>query len=226
MSKRQKYNFSIVNFVEILSVNEAVSTIKSFKAPAFDSTVEVSINLNVDPRHSDQMIRGSLVLPKGLGKKAIVAVIAEGDKAEEAKNAGADIVGSDDIISEIQSGIINFDRCIATPDMMAKLASVGRILGPRGLMPNPKLGTVTTDVSLAIQNTRLGQVDFKVDKAGVIHAPLGKLSFSAVDIQENVNALIDAVVKLKPSSVKANYIRSCYLSATMVPAVQFKPQNV
>lgn len=199
--------------------------LKSFSAIKFDPTLEVVFNLNVDPRHSDQMVRGTVVLPHGVGKTARVAVICQNEKIEEATAAGADMAGGEDIIADIQSGKIAFDRCIATPDMMAKLAPVGRILGPRGLMPNPKLGTVTFDVAEAVRNAKLGQVDFKVDKAGVLHAVFGKLSFEAQAAKENLAALTEAIQRLKPATVKSNYILSAYMSATMMPAVKFKPEQ-
>lgn len=202
------------------SAVEAIELLKSLRGVKFDPTVEVAFNLNVDPKQSDQVVRGAVVLPNGIGKQIRVAVIANEKKAEEAKRAGADLVGGDDIIEDIKAGKIDFDRCIATPDMMPKLAAVGRILGPRGLMPNPKLGTVTDDVTTAVNNAKLGQVDFKTDKAGIVHAPLGKLSFDAEKIKQNLSVLVDAVQKLKPKAVKASYVKGVYLSATMYPSVK------
>jgi large subunit ribosomal protein L1 len=192
----------------------------------FDQTVEMAIRLNVDPRYPDQMVRGSVVLPHGLGKPIKVVVFAQGEKAEEAKAAGADYVGGDDLVQKIlKEEWIDFDVAIATPDMMPKVGRLGRILGPRGLMPNPKTGTVTWDVAKAVKEAKKGRVEFKVEKAGIIHAPIGKVSFSEKQLKENALALIKAVMKAKPEGVKGSYVRSMAMSATMDPSVKIDFQK-
>lgn len=192
----------------------------------FDETVEIALKLGVDPRHADQMIRGAVVLPHGTGKKVRVAVFAKGVKADEAKAAGADIVGADDLAEEIKNGNTDFDMVIATPDMMALVGKVGRILGPKGLMPNPKTGTVTADVSKAVTNAKSGQVNFRVDKKGIIHAPVGKVSFQEDKIRENMLELVRVINRLKPASAKGKYIRSGTLSLTMSPGVKLDSQEL
>ena len=199
---------------------------KSLASAKFDETVEVALRLGVDPRHADQMIRGAVVLPHGTGKKVRVAVFAKGIKADEAKNAGADVVGADDLAEEIKNGNINFDMVIATPDMMALVGKVGRILGPKGLMPNPKTGTVTIDVAKAVANAKSGQVNFRVDKKGIIHAPIGKASFNEEKILDNMLELVRAINRLKPTSAKGKYIRSSSLSLTMSPAIKLDSQEL
>lgn len=201
-------------------VADAVTLIQKVKFAKFDETLDVVMRLGVDPRHSDQQVRGVVSLPAGTGRDVRVAVICKEDKAKAAKDAGADIVGAEDIIEEIKAGKINFDVAIATPDMMGLIGQVARILGPKGLMPNPKLGTVTPDVGSAVKNAKAGQVEFRVEKAGVIHAGVGKLSFSAKDLESNVSALADAVIKAKPSGAKGQYLKSMYLSSTMGPSVK------
>ena len=202
-----------------LSVEEAVKLIKSAASAKFDETLEIAMNLGVDPRHADQMVRGVVQLPNGTGKTVRVAVFARGAKADEAKNAGADIVGAEDLMETIQSGKIEFDRCIATPDMMPVVGRLGKILGPRNLMPNPKVGTVTMDVAQAVQNAKGGEVQFKVEKAGVIHAGVGKVSFDEAKLAENVRAFVDAVAKAKPAGAKGTYLKKIALSSTMGPGV-------
>lgn len=202
------------------SLGEAVSMIKQRAKAKFDETVELSMNLGVDPRHADQMVRGVVSLPKGTGKSVRVAVFAKDAKAEEARSAGADVVGADDLAEQVQNGTIDFDRCIATPDMMAVVGRLGKILGPRGLMPNPKLGTVTQDVGQAVQAAKGGQVEFRVEKAGIIHAGVGKASFSEGDIAENIRALADAVNRAKPSGAKGTYIKRISVSSTMGPGIK------
>jgi large subunit ribosomal protein L1 len=204
---------------ENLAVEEAVALIKSAATAKFDETVEVALNLGVDPRHADQMVRGVVTLPNGTGKTVRVAVFARGPKADEAKAAGADIVGAEDLMETIQSGKIEFDRCIATPDMMPIVGRLGKILGPRNLMPNPKVGTVTMDVAAAVQSAKGGQVQFKVEKAGIIHAGVGKVSFDADKLAENVRAFVDAVSRAKPAGAKGAYLRKVSLSSTMGPGV-------
>jgi large subunit ribosomal protein L1 len=205
---------------------EAVKLVKGSAMSKFDETVEIAINLGVDPRHADQMVRGVVNLPNGTGKSIRVAVFAKDEKADEAKAAGADIVGGDDLAAEIQSGTINFDRCIATPDMMAVVGKLGKILGPRGLMPNPKVGTVTQDVAKAVQDAKGGQVEFRVEKAGLVHAGIGKASFSETQILENLTAFVDAIVRAKPSGAKGIYLRKISVSSTMGPGVKVDPSSM
>ena len=204
---------------ENLSVQEAVELIKANAKTKFDQTVEIAMNLGVDPRHADQMVRGVVSLPNGTGKDVRVAVFARGPKAEEARAAGADIVGAEDLMETVQSGKIEFDRCIATPDMMPVVGRLGKVLGPRNLMPNPKVGTVTMDVAQAVKDAKGGQVQFKAEKAGVVHAGVGKASFDAAKLRENVLAFVDAVSKAKPSGAKGNYLKSISLSSSMGPGV-------
>ena len=201
-------------------IGEAVALMKDVATAKFDETIEVSINLGVDPRHADQMVRGTVDLPHGTGKTVRVAVFARGDKAEEARAAGADIVGAEDLAETIQGGSIEFDRCIATPDMMPVVGRLGRILGPRGLMPNPKLGTVTPNVGDAVRAAKAGQVQFRVERAGVVHAGVGKVSFDAEQIAANVKAFVDAVNRAKPSGAKGTYLKRAHLSSTMGPGVR------
>ncbi|HKL64620.1 MAG TPA: 50S ribosomal protein L1, partial [Roseovarius sp.] len=198
-----------------LSVEDAVALIKANATAKFDETVEISMNLGVDPRHADQMVRGVVGLPNGTGKTVRVAVFARGPKAEEAEAAGADIVGAEDLMETIQSGTIEFDRCIATPDMMPVVGRLGKILGPRNLMPNPKVGTVTMDVAQAVKDAKGGQVQFKAEKAGVVHAGVGKASFDAGKLAENVRAFVSAVQKAKPAGAKGTYVKKISLSSTM-----------
>ena len=201
-------------------VSEAVKMIKERASAKFDETIELSMNLGVDPRHADQMVRGMISLPKGTGKSVRVAVFAKGDKAEAAKQAGADLVGDDDLAEQVQKGEIDFERCIATPDMMPVVGRLGKILGPRGLMPNPKLGTVTQDVVEAVKAAKGGQIEFRVEKAGLIHAGIGKASFADGDLIENIRALVDAVAKAKPSGAKGTYIKKISVSSTMGPGLK------
>ena len=202
-----------------LTVEEAVALIKNAASAKFDETLEIAMNLGVDPRHADQMVRGVVQLPNGTGKTVRVAVFARGAKADEAKAAGADIVGAEDLMETIQQGKIEFDRCIATPDMMPIVGRLGKILGPRNLMPNPKVGTVTMDVKTAVEAAKGGEVQFKVEKAGVIHAGIGKVSFDAAKLAENVRAFVDAVSKARPSGAKGAYLKKVSLSSTMGPGV-------
>lgn len=218
-SKRREALLKVVDTTKVYSVNEAMATLKNLKSAKFDETVEVALNLNVDPRHADQMIRGSVVLPNGTGKTVRVAVFAKDAKADEAKAAGADLVGSTDLIEAIQAGNIDFDIVISTPDMMGVLGKVARILGPKGLMPNPKTGTVTMDVAKAVENAKGGQVNFRVDKKGNIHAGIGKVSFSEDQIKENFVTLVRAINKAKPASAKGRYITNGALSLTMSPSI-------
>jgi large subunit ribosomal protein L1 len=203
----------------LISVEDAVALIKANAKSKFDETLEIAMNLGVDPRHADQMVRGVVTLPNGTGKTVRVAVFARGPKADEATAAGADIVGAEDLMEAIQSGKIEFDRCIATPDMMPLVGRLGKILGPRNLMPNPKVGTVTMDVAGAVGNAKGGEVQFKVEKAGVIHAGIGKASFDAEKLAENVRAFVDAVTKARPAGAKGTYVKKVSLSSTMGPGV-------
>ena len=199
--------------------------VKEMSYTKFDGTFEVAVKLNVNPRHADQMVRGAVVLPHGTGKTVRVLVFAKGDKAREASDAGADFVGGDDLVEKIKEGWMDFDKCIATPDMMGTVGKIGRLLGPRGLMPNPKSGSVTFDVGQAVQESKGGKVDFRVEKAGIVHAGVGKVSFTADKLTDNVKALFDRLLKLKPSSVKGAYVKGLTLSATMSPGVRvnFQP---
>ncbi|WP_139454173.1 50S ribosomal protein L1 [Campylobacter armoricus] len=207
-------------------MDEAINTVKTLASAKFDETVEIALKLNVDPRHADQMVRGSVVLPAGTGKKVRVAVIAKDAKADEAKNAGADIVGSDDLIEEIQKGNMNFDVLIATPNLMGLVGKVGRILGPKGLMPNPKTGTVTMDIAQAVNNVKNGQVNFRVDKQGNIHAGLGKVSFTQEQLKENITAFVKAINKHKPAAAKGKYIKNASISLTMSPSLSLDTQEL
>ena len=204
---------------DVYSFDEAIEKVKELKSAKFDETVEIALKLGVDPRHADQMIRGSVVLPHGTGKETKVAVFAKGAKADEAKAAGADIVGFEDLAEDIKNGKIDFDILIATPDMMGQLGRLGRILGPKGLMPNPKTGTVTMDVAGAVKNAKAGQVNFRVDKKGNIHAGIGKVSFSAEQLKENAKTFIEKINKMKPSTAKGKYIQKGAVSLTMSPSV-------
>ncbi len=218
-SKRREALLKVVDVTKTYSVDEAMATLKNLKSAKFDETVEVALNLNVDPRHADQMVRGSVVLPNGTGKTVRVAVFAKDAKADEAKAAGADLVGSTDLIESIQAGNIDFDIVISTPDMMGVLGKVARILGPKGLMPNPKTGTVTMDVAKAVENAKGGQVNFRVDKKGNIHAGIGKVSFSEDQIKENFVTLLETINKAKPASAKGRYITNGAISLTMSPSI-------
>jgi len=230
MSKKITKRFSKllekVDASKMYSLAEAIDAVKELKSAKFDETVEIALRLNVDPRHADQMVRGSVVLPAGTGKTVRVAVIAKDAKADEAKAAGADIVGSDELVEDIQKGIMNFDVLIATPNLMGLVGKVGRILGPKGLMPNPKTGTVTMDVAQAVNNAKSGQVNFRVDKQGNIHAGLGKVSFSKEQLNDNISTLIKAVNRQKPAAAKGRYIKSAALSLTMSPSVLLETQEL
>jgi large subunit ribosomal protein L1 len=202
------------------SVEEAIALVKANASAKFDETIEVAMNLGVDPRHADQMVRGVVNLPKGTGKTMRVAVFAKGAKADEAKAAGADVVGAEDLMEEMQGGKLDYDRVIATPDMMGVVGRLGKVLGPKGLMPNPKLGTVTMDVAKAVEDAKGGQVQFRVEKAGIVHSGIGKASFPAEDLKANFDAFVDAIVKAKPSGAKGKYVKKIALSSTMGPGVK------
>jgi len=218
--KRLRKAYEAIDRETGYGIAEAVRIIKDSATSKFDETVEVAINLDVDPKHADQMVRGTVSLPHGTGKALKVAVFAKGDKAKEAEAAGADFVGAEDLAEKIQSGETGFDRCIATPDMMAVVGKLGKILGPKGLMPNPKLGTVTQDVTNAIKAAKAGQIEFRVEKEGIVHAGVGKASFSADQLVENVAAFVDTIVKAKPSGVKGTYLKRVSLTSTMGPGIK------
>jgi large subunit ribosomal protein L1 len=226
VSKRYQTLLDKLGENKVRSISDSVSMVKELTSAKFDETVEVSLQLNVDPRHADQMVRGAVVLPNGTGKDVKVAVFAKGAKVDEAKEAGADIVGTDDLADDIKNGIINFDILIATPDTMGILGKLGRILGPKGLMPNPKTGTVTMDVTQAVKNAKSGQVNYKVDKKGNIHAGIGKVSFDVEKLKENLEFFIKSINKAKPSSAKGQYIKNACLSLTMSPAVKMDTQEL
>jgi large subunit ribosomal protein L1 len=225
-SKRRESLLKKIDIEKAYSVDDAMAILKTLKSAKFDETVEVALNLNVDPRHADQMVRGSVVLPNGTGKTVRVAVFAKDAKADEAKAAGADIVGAEDLIEEIKAGNINFDTVIATPNMMGTLGKVARILGPKGLMPNPKTGTVTMDVSKAVTEAKGGKVNFRVDKKGNIHAGIGKISFSEDAIKENFVTLLEKINKAKPASAKGRFITNAAISLTMSPSIKLDTSEV
>jgi len=205
---------------KLYKIDEAIATAKAHATANFDETIEIAMNLGVDPRHADQMVRGVVTLPAGTGKTVRVAVFARGDKAEEAKKAGADVVGAEDLMESVQNGQIDFDRVIATPDMMGIVGRLGKVLGPKGLMPNPKLGTVTPNVAEAVKAAKGGQVEFRVEKAGIVHSGIGKASFSEADLRRNFDAFVDAIIKAKPSGAKGKYVRKVALSSTMGPGLK------
>ncbi|MFZ3172934.1 MAG: 50S ribosomal protein L1 [Carboxydocellales bacterium] len=212
-----------VNRDTLLEPVEAIGTVKKIASAKFDETVEVAVRLGVDPRHADQQVRGAVVLPHGTGKTAKVLVFAKGDKAKEAEAAGADFVGAEDMISKIEGGWVGFDVAVATPDMMGTVGKLGRLLGPKGLMPNPKTGTVTFDVDRAVKEIKAGKIEYRTDKSGIIHAPIGKVSFDEEKLSENYYTLLDTLVKAKPSAAKGQYIRSVTLASTMGPGVKVNP---
>jgi len=225
-SKRFKKAIEGVDADKAYTVEEAVKLIKSRATAKFDETIELSMNLGVDPKHADQMVRGVCSLPSGTGRSLRVAVFAKGAKAEEAKKAGADLVGADELAAEVAAGKIDFDRCIATPDMMGVVGRLGKVLGPRNLMPNPKVGTVTMDVTKAVNDAKGGAVEFRVEKAGIVQAGVGKASFTEDAIVANVKAFVDAVAKAKPSGAKGNYIKKISLSSTMGPGAKIALSSV
>jgi large subunit ribosomal protein L1 len=220
ISKKQKAIDAAVDRQKIYGVDEAIETLKANARSKFDETIEIALNLGVDPRHADQMVRGVVTLPAGTGRDVRVAVFARGAKAEEATAAGADVVGAEDLMESIQGGTIDFDRVIATPDMMGIVGRLGKVLGPKGLMPNPKLGTVTANVTEAVKAAKGGQVEFRVEKAGIIHSGIGKASFPAEDLKRNFQAFVDAIVKAKPAGAKGKYVQKVALSSTMGPGLK------
>ncbi len=226
LTKKQKNLDGKVEEGKLYGVDEALGLVKELATSKFDESVEVAINLGVDPRHADQMVRGVVNLPKGTGKTVKVAVFAKGAKADEATAAGADKVGAEDLMEEMQAGKLDYDRVIATPDMMGVVGRLGKVLGPKGLMPNPKLGTVTMDVTKAVTDAKAGQIEFRVEKAGIIHAGIGKASFAAADLKANFDAFVDAIVKAKPAGAKGKYVKKIALSSSMGPGVKIDTTEV
>jgi large subunit ribosomal protein L1 len=224
--KRFRAAKATVNRDKLYSLEEAVKLVKNAAQVKFDETIEVALNLGVDPRHADQMVRGVCQLPNGSGRKLRVGVFAKGAKAEEAKKAGADVVGAEDLVEQVQKGVIEFDRCVATPDMMPLVGRLGKMLGPRGLMPNPKVGTVTMDVAQAVSGAKGGAVEFRVEKAGIVQAGVGKASFTEQALVENIRALVDAVMKAKPSGAKGTFLKRMAVASTMGPGVKIEPTSV
>jgi len=209
-----------------LTIDEAVPLVQKLKFSKFDETVELAIRLGVDPKHADQMVRGTVVLPHGLGKTKKVLVIAGGEKQKEAQEAGADFVGGEELVEKIQGGWMEFEAVVATPDMMRAVGKLGKVLGPRGLMPNPKTGTVTTDISKAIREIKAGKVEFRVDKTGIVHAPVGKVSFATSNLVENTKSLVESIIKAKPAAAKGKYVRSMTMSSTMGPGIKIDTASI
>ena len=226
MTKREKAASATYDREKEYPVEEALGLLHQLPKAKFDETVDLSMRLGVDPKHADQMVRGAIVLPHGIGKAVRVAVFAKGDKEREAREAGADVVGAEDLVERIQGGWLEFDSAVATPDLMGQVGRLGKVLGPRGLMPNPKLGTVTFDVGRAVREVKAGKVEFRVDKAGNVHVPIGKRSFTQQHLVDNALALLEAVVRAKPSASKGTYLRSITLSSTMSPGIKVDAQRI
>jgi large subunit ribosomal protein L1 len=226
MTKRTKTAEAVYDRAKGYSVEEAFGILKKLPNAKFDESVDLSLRLGVDPKHADQMVRGAIVLPHGIGKQVRVAVFAKGEKDKEAREAGADVVGAEDLVEKIQGGFMDFDSAIATPDLMGQVGRLGKVLGPRGLMPNPKVGTVTFDVARAVREVKAGKVEFRVDKAGNVHVPVGKKSFSEPALIANALALLEAIVRAKPAAAKGQYLRSVTLSSTMGPGIRLDVQRV
>jgi large subunit ribosomal protein L1 len=226
VSKRYDAASAKIDAEKTYTVEEAIDTLKAMPAAKFDESVDLSFRLGVDPKHADQMVRGAVVLPNGIGKSVRVAVFAKGEKEREAREAGADVVGAEDLVERVQGGFMEFDTTVATPDLMGQVGRLGKVLGPRGLMPNPKLGTVTFDVGRAVREAKAGKVEFRVDKAGNIHVPIGKRSFTPEKLVANALALIEAIVRAKPAAAKGTYLRTLTVSSTMSPGVKIDAQGV
>jgi len=226
LSKRWKKIAEAVDATKVYGLDEAIGMVKANATAKFDETIEIALNLGVDPRHADQMVRGVVTLPAGTGKAVRVAVFAKGDKADEATAAGADVVGAEDLMEAVQGGQIDFDRVIATPDMMGVVGRLGKVLGPKGLMPNPKLGTVTMNVAEAVKAAKGGQVEFRVEKAGIIHSGIGKASFTEADLKKNFEAFVDAIMKAKPSGAKGKYVQKAAISSSMGPGLKLDVAEV
>lgn len=225
-AKKHSAAMQLIDRTKVYPLKAAVDVVKDAAYAKFDETVDIAVKLGVDPRHADQMVRGAVVLPNGLGKNVRVLVFAKGEKVKEAQEAGADYVGADDLVAKIQEGWFDFDTAIATPDMMGVVGKIGKLLGPRGLMPNPKVGTVTFEVGKAVKESKAGKVEFRVEKAGIVHAPVGKASFDADKLQGNILAIVEALVKAKPSAAKGTYIKKISLSATMGPGINLDISDV
>jgi large subunit ribosomal protein L1 len=226
VAKKRQKALEGLDFSKRITVEEAVTLVKSKAYAKFDETVDIAVRLGVNPKHADQMVRGAIVLPHGTGQKLRVLVFAKGEKEAAAKAAGADFAGGDELVQKVQEGFLDFDRVIATRDMMGAVGKLGRVLGPRGLMPNPKVGTVTDDVATAVKEAKAGKVEYRVEKAGIVHARIGKVSFEATALSENAHALIEALMRAKPSTAKGIYLRSITLSSTMGPGVKVDPLTV
>jgi large subunit ribosomal protein L1 len=226
VGRKRKDAVSQVDRQKLYSVDEACALLKPSSFAKFEETVDLAVRLGVNPRHADQMVRGAIVLPHGIGKSKRVLVFAKGDKAAEAEAAGADLVGADDMVKKVQEGFMDFDTVVATPDMMGQVGRLGRVLGPRGLMPNPKVGTVTVDVAKAVREAKAGKVEFRVEKAGIVHVPVGKKSFDVPKLADNVRSLLNALVKAKPSTAKGTYVKSVTLSTTMGPGIKVDPTSI
>jgi large subunit ribosomal protein L1 len=226
LAKRYKVADALVDRAKAYTVEEAIATLKQMPGTKFDESVDLSFHLGVDPKHADQMVRGAVVLPHGTGKSVRVVVFAKGEKEREAKEAGADYVGAEDLVEKIQGGWMEFDSTVATPDLMGQVGKLGKVLGPRGLMPNPKLGTVTFDIARAVREVKAGKVEFRVDKAGNAHVPIGKKSFSAEQLADNAMTLIEAVMRAKPAASKGQYLRSLTVSSTMGPGIRADVQRI
>src|SRR5262247_766506 len=226
VSKRYDASSAKVKADKAYTVDEAIVALKAMPAAKFDESVDLSFRLGVDPKHADQMVRGAVVLPNGIGKSVRVAVFAKGEKEREAREAGADVVGAEDLVEKVQGGFMDFDTAVATPDLMGQVGRLGKVLGPRGLMPNPKLGTVTFDIGRAVRDAKAGKVEFRVDKAGNIHTPAGKRSFPVEQLVANATAIIEAIVRAKPAAAKGTYLRTLTVSSTMSPGVPIDAQAV
>ena len=224
--RKRKDAVAKVDRQKLYTVAEASELLKTASFAKFDETVDLAVRLGVNPRHADQMVRGAIVLPHGIGKSKRVLVFAKGDKAAEAEAAGADVVGSDDLVKRVQEGFMDFDTVVATPDMMGQVGRLGRVLGPRGLMPNPKVGTVTMDVTKAVKEAKAGKIEFRVEKAGIVHAPVGKKSFEAPKLADNVRSLVGALMKAKPSTAKGTYLKSITFSTTMGAGIKVDPTSI